>query len=153
MNKIELAEKVMPTTYFWVILLVSIIFHYTLNLEVAIKFPYNALGVVLILAGVWINIHTDTLFKKHKTTVKPHKKPTKLVLEGSFKFSRHPMYLGMFLCLLGLSIFIGSLITLIFPLIFGIIMEIIFIPVEEESMKKAFGKKYTNYQKKVRKWI
>ena len=152
MDKFKLAESIMPPTYFWILALVSIVINIIFPFFQAIPEPYNLFGLVLIFAGLVINLHTDSLFKKHETTVKPHKKPTKLVIEGFFKYSRHPMYLGMILSLIGLSIFLGSLISFVFPLIFFAIIQWIYIPVEEENLEREF-RDYKHYKKKVRKWI
>ena len=100
-----------------------------------------------------MNIWSDQLFKKSKTTVKPHEIPTILELSGPFRISRHPMYLGMVAILLGIAILLGSLVTSIFPIFFIILMEILFIPTEERNLKKIFGKEYLDYKKKVRRWI
>lgn len=114
---------------------------------------YSYLGIFLIAFGVVVNVWSDNLFKKTKTTVKPYEKPTFLITSGPFLFSRHPMYLGMASILLGSAVMLQSLITFIFPFIFIIIMEVLFIPKEEKSLEKVFGKKYLDYKKRVRRWI
>lgn len=93
------------------------------------------------------------MFKKKKTTVKPFKKPTELIIIGPFKISRHPMYLGMVAVLLGVAILHGTLITLIFPVIFIVLSEKLFIPYEESNLKEVFGENYINYKNRVRRWL
>jgi protein-S-isoprenylcysteine O-methyltransferase Ste14 len=63
------------------------------------------------------------------------------------------MYLGMMSILLGVAIFLGSLISFAFPIIFIIIMEKLFIPLEEKNLEKKFGNQYIDYKKRVRRWI
>ena len=63
------------------------------------------------------------------------------------------MYLGMLSILLGSSVLAGSLIAFIFPLLYIILMEILFIPMEEENLEKAFSNVYLEYKRKVRRWI
>ena len=111
------------------------------------------MGGLFIIFGITINLVTDNLFKKNKTTVKPNKKPTSLIIKGPFNLSRHPMYLGMVSILIGESIIIGTLVSFIFPILFIIIMNHAFIPMEEENLEKVFSKDYPQYKKKVRKWI
>ena len=79
--------------------------------------------------------------------------PNFFVTSGPFKLSRHPMYLGMMSILLGVAIFLGSLITFSFPIIFIMIMEKRFIPLEEKNLEKKFGNQYVDYKKRVRRWI
>jgi len=108
---------------------------------------YTGIGVVL-------NLWTDALFKQHKTTVKPCENPTHLAMSGPFRVSRHPMYFGTVAILLGIAIALGPLISLVVPVLFVIVMEVIFIPFEERNLEKAFGKEYLDYKKKVRRrWI
>jgi protein-S-isoprenylcysteine O-methyltransferase Ste14 len=108
---------------------------------------------LLILFGTIINIWTDNLFKKAGTTVKPTLLPKYFITKGPFKISRHPMYLGMVAVLFGEAMILGTFITFIFPIIFIILMEILFIPIEEENLQKKFGNKYLDYKNKVRRWI
>jgi len=39
------------------------------------------------------------------------------------------------------------------PVIFAILIDNINMPFEERNLKKAFGKKYLDYKRKVRRWI
>lgn len=115
--------------------------------------PYKYLGIILIIIGSWLNYRADQIFKNKQTTVKPYEKSTALIREGPFKFSRHPMYLGMALILLGVAFLLGSVTALIGPIIFIILMKIIFIPVEEKMMEQTFGQEYLDYKNRVRRWL
>ena len=78
---------------------------------------------------------------------------SKLVTDGFFKITRNPMYLGMLLFLLGLSIYNGLIVGLIFlPLFVGYITYFQIIP-EENAMLELFGEEFKVYMKKVRRWI
>jgi len=143
----------MPPTYFLVLVLLSIGFHFLFPVLKFVFPPYNYLGIGLIVFGIVINLWTDFLFKKKQITVKPYEMPNFLIVSGPFKLSRHPMYLGMLSILFGMAIFLGSLITFIFPVLFVIIIEKLFIPIEEKNLEKKFGNKYVDYKKRVRRWI
>lgn len=58
----------------------------------------------------------------------------------------------MMLILSGFNIFLGSLIILVFPALFVIIINKI-IEKEELKLEEFFGEKYLNYKNKVGKWI
>ena len=103
--------------------------------------------------GIWLNIWADGLFKRKNTTVKPYEKSSFLVLEGSFRFSRHPMYLGMVIGLLGVAVLLGSLIVFLALIAFLLTMHIIFIPFEEKALEETFGQEYLDYKKRVRCWL
>ena len=146
-------KRLMPTNYFLILLLLLIGFHFFLPIINFNYHPYNYLGITLIVFGCAVNLWTDALIKKNNTTVKPHLMPSTLITSGPFGFSRHPMYLGMLSILLGSSVLAGSLIAFIFPLLYIILMEILFIPMEEENLEKAFSNVYLEYKRKVRRWI
>jgi len=146
-------KKILPPTYFCILLVLSVIFHFIVPVLKLIPGPYNYVGIVLIGLGIWIDIWADALFKKIETTVKPHEMPSFLETSGPFRISRHPMYLGMAGVLFGVAVVLGSLITFAFPVLFIIIMEALFIPVEEKNVEKAFGKRFLEYKKRVRRWI
>jgi protein-S-isoprenylcysteine O-methyltransferase Ste14 len=146
-------SQLQPPAYFFVSLLLSIGLYFALPSTKAMATPCRYIGVVLIGIGVVLNLWTDALFKKHKTTVKPYEKPTHLGISGPFRISRHPMYLGMVAILLGIAIALGPLISLVVPILFVIVMEVMFIPFEEKNLEQAFGKEYLNYKQKVRRWI
>jgi len=141
----------MPTTYFGILLLVTLggffsPFRY-------VKPPLTYLGAIPIVFGFVFNLWADSLLKKRATTIKPNKKPTSFESGGPFRISRHPIYLGMVLILIGTAIITGCLMISVTSLIFAVIMETKFIPLEEKNMEKVFGKKYLDYKKRVRKWI
>ena len=115
------------------------------------KFRY--IGLIILLIGLSITFYSFYLFKKNKTPIIPGTKPTFVVQSGPYKFTRNPMYLGVTLALLGISIYIGNLLSLLSPLIFFIAMNLVYIPFEEKLMENLFGKLYLNYKKKVRRWL
>ena len=146
-------SKFLPPTYFFIVLFLSIGLHFIFPIKKVIFPPYTYLGFLFIAFGAIINIWAEFLLKKKKTTVKPYKNPTQLITSGPFYISRNPQYLGFAAILLGVSINHGTLITFLSPIAFVILMELMFIPFEENNMKRIFGKKYFDYKKKVRRWI
>jgi protein-S-isoprenylcysteine O-methyltransferase Ste14 len=104
------------------------------------------------LGGV-LNIWADHLFKRDETTVKPYKRPTVLEDSGPFRISRHPMYLGMTSILVGAAILLGTIITFITPLLFILLVEILFLRDEEKNLEEAFGDEFLDYKMRVGRWI
>lgn len=146
-------RKILPQNWFLVLLILLFGLSFILPFAKVIHSPYNWAGIFFILFGFVINIWADNLFKKFKTTVKPDEEPTSLIISGPFRFSRHPMYLGMAAILLGAAFVSRSLISLIFPIIFVGVMQKIFIPFEESVLESVFGNKYLYYKKTVHRWI
>ena len=146
-------NKILPPTYFLMCLACEIGLHFASPIRKIVAFPYSLLAIPLIIFGVGLNVWADSLFKKHRTTVKPHESPTALVTSGPFRLSRHPMYVGMLAILLGGAILLGSVVTFAFPILFAILMETVLIRLEERNLEETFGERYLDYRRKVRRWI
>lgn len=146
-------SKLLPPTYFFIYLLLTIGLHFIVPIMQLIYAPYRFIGILLLGIGIWLNMWTDGLFKKKNTTVKPFEKSSALILEGPFRFSRHPMYSGMVIALLGVAIILGSLITFLVPIAFFITMQIVFIRHEEKALEQTFGQEYLDYKNRVRCWL
>jgi protein-S-isoprenylcysteine O-methyltransferase Ste14 len=115
--------------------------------------PYIYLGILPLLVGVLVNIWCSSMFEREKTTVKPFQEPSRLIVAGPYRFSRHPMYLGMVLALAGLAILLGTLLAMLVAPVFAWLMESRFIGAEEKSMEETFGDAYLEYKARVRRWI
>jgi protein-S-isoprenylcysteine O-methyltransferase Ste14 len=63
------------------------------------------------------------------------------------------MYLGMLSILIGTAIYLQSIFTFIPSIVFIILIEKVFIPIEEKNLAKQFGKEYKRYKNKVRRWL
>jgi protein-S-isoprenylcysteine O-methyltransferase Ste14 len=146
-------KKIMPTVYFFILLMLALILHFLVPIKRIVVPPYAYLGVVIILFGCILNLEADRIFKKDRTTVKPYEIPSALEDTGPFRISRHPMYLGMASILVGVAVILGSIVTFVPPLVFIFLMEILFIPDEDSNLERAFGDKYKSYKKRVRRWI
>ena len=133
--------------------LIIIIFLHYLSPTPLIQQPFNYFGILFFVAGLLILFLSFGLFKKKETPILPGQKPTALVIEGPYKFTRNPMYLGVTTALLGIAIYLGDLLAFLSPIVFFMFVSIRFIPREEKLMEKLFGKKYLNYKKKTRRWF
>ena len=146
-------RKPLPPTYFIASLLLLVALHFIWPVKHLIPSPFRYLGVTLIVIGLWLNLWADSLFKKRQTTVKPFERATTLMVEGPFRFTRNPMYLGMSLILAGLAVVLGSLTTFAVPVAFFVAMEVAFIRHEQKALEEAFGQEFLDYRQRVRRWL
>ncbi len=146
-------QKVMPTTYFIILLLATVGINLLYPPVKTLYSPLMTVGLLLIVLGIVLNLWTDNFFKKAQTTVKPFDAPKVLLTSGPFRISRNPMYLGMALMLFGVSAFFGSIITLAFPIFFIVLIEVMFVRFEEKNLQRIFSSEYDEYKNKIRKWI
>lgn len=76
-------------------------------------------------------------------------KAKKLQTGGLYKYFRHPIYLGITLALLGLSLSTSSLLGFIYTIIIIIPLNILRAKREERVLIAKFGPKYLAYRQKT----
>jgi len=118
-----------------------------------LPFAWNLLGLLLLAAGIYLNLVADAAFKHAGTTVKSHQRSSALITSGVFRVSRHPMYLGMALLLLGLAMLLGTATPFVWVPVFILIVELRYIPVEERMLADTFGPDWDRYKKRTRRWL
>ena len=101
--------------------------------------PWNFLGFVPLAVGAVLNLMADRSFKKGGTSVKPLEESTSWVTTGVFRLSRHPMYLGFVLILLGAAILAGSATPFLVVAVFFAFMDTVFVRFEEKKLSRTFG--------------
>tara|TARA_R110002049_G_scaffold274753_6_gene452759 strand:+ start:1127 stop:1579 length:453 start_codon:yes stop_codon:yes gene_type:complete len=118
---------------------------------------YGRMLLAKILAGVIVFVLLASTFQflKAKTTIDPLKpeKATILVTSGIYKYTRNPMYLAMLLLLLAWGLYLGNAFNILLAAGFVSFMNAYQIRIEEVVLSKKFGKEYTLYCKKVRRWF
>jgi protein-S-isoprenylcysteine O-methyltransferase Ste14 len=113
----------------------------------------NIIGLIIILAGLFIAVPALLLFFKSKNTVVLIKPANSLQTTGIYKVSRNPMYVSLLFIYTGMAFIFGNWWTFILlPLLVVIIRYRIILP-EERYLDRAFGKSYSDYKKNVRRWI
>lgn len=152
-----MSEKVRRRIYPPVWLLLGIIALFCLN-EFYPGFRFTsvvsqAIGGVIILAGLALLVIANGLFTQAGTNVIPFREATALVTTGIYRLTRNPMYLGMFCVLLGCAITVGAATALAVPVIFAAIIQSRFILPEEAMLREVFGSEYTDYCARVRRWL
>ena len=146
-------KPVLPPAYLFGAIVLIVVLHFLLPINRLIPPLYNLLGLVPLFVGTLVNIHASNSFKKAGTTVKPFEPSSTLVTNGPYRFSRHPMYLGMTLILAGLAVLLGSVTPVLVVPVFAWLMDRRFIVAEEQALEETFGEAYLEYKRHVRRWI
>eukprot|EP01006_Ploeotia_vitrea_P065925 TRINITY_DN94040_c0_g1_i1.p2 TRINITY_DN94040_c0_g1~~TRINITY_DN94040_c0_g1_i1.p2 ORF type:complete len:148 (-),score=10.74 TRINITY_DN94040_c0_g1_i1:1124-1567(-) len=110
-------------------------------------------GAVVLATGLFMCFREANRFKNTNTNIKTYNKPTRLVIDGLFKYTRNPMYLGFTTALCGVWLMMGSLTSLFPVVLFWLTANFHYIPYEEALMQEGFGEEYSQYCQKVRRWI
>lgn len=93
-------------------------------------------------------------FHRAHTTFNPFRPEaaTVLVTAGVFAWTRNPMYLGLFLLLLGWAVELGTLSAFAGPLLFVPLIQYVQIRAEERALHLQFGSDYDRYCQRVNRW-
>jgi len=81
------------------------------------------------------------------------RKTTSLVTTGIFSWTRNPMYLGLAAALVGWAAFLSAAWSLLGPVLFVLYIDRFQIQPEERVLTELFGAEYTNYARRVRRWL
>ncbi|MBL4573322.1 MAG: isoprenylcysteine carboxylmethyltransferase family protein [Gammaproteobacteria bacterium] len=110
-------------------------------------------GYLLVLFGITIAILVATSFRRAGTAIEPWKPTTSIVTTGLYAWSRNPIYAGFCLISMGVGVASNSLWIFISFIPAAFLLYHVAIAKEEAYLEEKFGEEYTDYKKKVRRWI
>ena len=107
--------------------------------------------VILITSFIWTLVAQYQMSNSWRIGIDYEEKTT-LVVNGIFKFSRNPVFLGVLLIYLGSFLIAPNAVTLMLFVLCYFILQIQ-TRLEEEYLVGVHGQDYIDYKKKVRRWI
>jgi protein-S-isoprenylcysteine O-methyltransferase Ste14 len=124
-----------------------------LSLLAAHVFPRYLAGAALAAGGFVMIAMATRRFLAAGTNIPPTLPTTALVIDGIYRRTRNPLYLGTTLVYLGLGIAAESLwaIGLVVPLMW--VLNVGVVAREERYLERKFGDAYRAYKARVRRWI
>ncbi|GMW07152.1 MAG: isoprenylcysteine carboxylmethyltransferase family protein [Gammaproteobacteria bacterium] len=145
--------RLVPPVYFVLALGLSLALHRWLPVAQLVVPPWRWAGLLLFAPVLALGVSAARAFSRRGTTLHPFGQPSALVVEGAYRYSRNPLYLGLALLLLATAIFLGSLTPfLVVPAFMGAVSSA-FIRREERALEAAFGAQYRDYCQRVRRWL
>ena len=126
----------------WLVFFFALIYSVFLPLELGTIWFYVGLPITLI------GLVTLTIALLNFATI-PYDEP---VVKGLYRYSRHPLYVTIFLFLLGVGIASASWLFLLLSIIFTILNSLRAIP-EERFCLKQYGDAYREYMNRTPRWI
>jgi len=127
--------------------------HYAFPIYQYMYEPLAYLGIAGVFFGIFMAAISAHLFKKAGTGIKPFDEATTLVKNGFYRYSRNPMYLGMFVMLMGSAFLMGSIGAFLPVPVFVLIIRNNFVLAEERFLEASFGERYLAYKSTVRRWL
>ena len=116
--------------------------------------PFRWLGVLLLALGGVLLIETIARFALQGLGTPAPIAPTKtLVVTGSYRFVRNPMYVAVISLILGQALLFGSVWTLVYGLFGWLIVHLFVLGYEEPTLSHSYGEQYDRYRANVRRWI
>ncbi len=113
---------------------------------------WSVAGMILYAIGLTISVIAAITLKRFYSSTLLTREDHQLITHGIFRFSRHPVYLGALMCMIGISVFARSL-----P---GFLIMLVMIPIflnrirmEENMLTGEFGDGYRAYAKSTKKLI
>ena len=145
--------KFPPPVFYLVMIVIGIGINSVVPLQWQTGFFAVWLGIAVIGLGLMTIAWTAFEFRRHQTTIMPHKASSRIIQMGPFRVSRNPIYVCFTLIQLGVGIALGNIwiLLLILPTIW--IMTRFVIEREEAFLKQAFGEEYIAYLGRVRRWV
>jgi len=110
-------------------------------------------GWIIGLAGVALIVWSAIHFRRAQTPIHPRRKPTTLITDGPFAYSRNPIYLGMALIATGWAVMLGALTALLCVPLFVWVIQHRFILGEEFHIDRALGDDWRAYTARTRRWL
>jgi protein-S-isoprenylcysteine O-methyltransferase Ste14 len=114
---------------------------------------FRFLGIILTIAAILLFVKSVRIFNLRKEKIHPRSISTQIFKDGPFQFSRNPIYLAMFVLLIGVGLTLNSFWFLYSGLVVAIMIHYGVIIPEENYLEKEFGKDYLEYKKTVRRWL
>jgi protein-S-isoprenylcysteine O-methyltransferase Ste14 len=119
----------------------------------------SLLWLLRILAGAfallaaWLLVSALGGFRRRGNDPRPWRADSALVEEGAYRHTRNPMYLGMALAYVAITLAFNSLWPLLTlgPVLFAIQHYV--IGREEAYLAQRFGQPYLDYCQRVRRWL
>jgi protein-S-isoprenylcysteine O-methyltransferase Ste14 len=112
-----------------------------------------AVGVTFVVIGFALAAFSVRSFRRAGTSVVPGEPSTALVVNGPYRVTRNPIYIGLVLIYFGLAIILTSLwvLLLLIPVLF--ILQRGVVEREEVYLGRQFGEAYRRYQARVPRWL
>ena len=112
-----------------------------------------ATGLCLVCAGVALEIATALAFRRHRTTILPHRGATALITGGPFSKSRNPIYVGNTLLLAGAGLLFGIAWLLLAAPVAAFLTQKLAIEREERHLAARFGADWQAYAARTPRWL
>lgn len=116
--------------------------------------PLRWLGIPVLLLGAVLLVETFARFALQGLGTPAPIAPTRtLVVTGSYRFVRNPMYVAVVSLILGQGLVFGNLAVLGYGLVVWLTVHLFVLAYEEPTLSQSYGAQYDRYRRNVRRWV
>jgi protein-S-isoprenylcysteine O-methyltransferase Ste14 len=115
--------------------------------------PTGWAGAAVVALGFALAAWAVATMRRAGTRFETTQPSSRIVTAGPYRFTRNPIYAGMFLLLIGLAVAFDSLWLLVALAMFYLVIRYGVVAREERYLERKFGGAYLNYKTKVRRWV
>lgn len=109
------------------------------------------LGLLIYVSGITLRFWAMVTLREHFSREIRTSATMELVSSGPYRSVRHPLYTGLFLCVLGVAVYTQTIAGIIVSLIFMTAVLLKRIRLEEQMLEEALPTIYSTWKK--RRWI
>lgn len=117
--------------------------------QVALPVALRWAGAVLATASAPLLVWTLAALGPNVSETVLTKESHRLVVEGPYRWVRHPLYAAAGLWLLGLALLMANLFFFALVVVALALMWLVIVPREEEELIKRFGDAYRSYRSRT----
>jgi len=114
----------------------------------------RVVGATLMVLGAAAFLHCCGRFARvGRGTPVPSAPPKRIVTDGLFRYSRHPIYVAYAAFLLGEFFWFGHATLLAYVGLYFLVAQAVIVWWEEPVLRRRFGEDYSRYSREVRRWL
>jgi protein-S-isoprenylcysteine O-methyltransferase Ste14 len=114
--------------------------------------PAGAIGAIVFVLALALFAWAIVTITREGSNVPTNQPTTTIVESGPYRFTRNPIYLAMFLALIGFTIAFDTLWLLMTLVPFALVIRYGVVAREEAYLEHKFGDVYRRYCSRVRRW-
>lgn len=110
-------------------------------------------GAILLLIVVGIGGSAMRELRRHETTIRPDREPSRLVTTGPFRFTRNPLYVSLLTFVAALAVMVNSAWLVLSGVTLFLLLDRFVVRREEPVIARKFAAEYEEYRSRVRRWL
>jgi protein-S-isoprenylcysteine O-methyltransferase Ste14 len=146
--------KVAPPLVFVGMLLVGVLLGFLFPVgEDLNRVLWRTVGAVFVGAGVFLIAWAVSFFRRTQQRPEPWLPTPSMIFEGPYRFTRNPMYVGMTFMQIGIGFALMNLwVSALAFVALALVHRIAVLP-EESYLTEKFGRSYTQFTQRVRRYL